>query len=331
MSADINRRAGFAGNRPNRPTPPPARPAGPALSLSEKAQQAESSAHKLFEQNAVLFAKATDTTPALIHPSEADELRRKYSLASARLDALTKLRGWRLDYYNQQKTGQEPFDPLTPEQIADAKAYFDKHGARLANEPRQAPPNPIRERDAQEQGRQAQAAAQPVRPDRAAGATPAAPPEAQAAASGPAPASPRETPAPAAPPPAELRGIAAPPPARLDVRFLSAEGFECLLQLVAPTGVQVLEQGAAARKKLVEQGAKPVPAAPTAEVHLHQPAAPAGAPASSGATDEAKVCKHHGPMKESKKPGVWFCPKKTPAGYCDMKWSAEKGYYEGRD
>ncbi|MCC6192280.1 MAG: hypothetical protein IT318_24880 [Anaerolineales bacterium] len=320
-SQGIDRRAGFTGNRPsNRPTPPPARPAGPPPpSLSEKAQQAEASAHKLFEQNAVLFAKATDTTPALIHPSEADELRRKYSLASARLDALTKLKDWRLDYYLQEKSGQEPFSPLTPEQIADAKSFFAKHGARLAGEPRQAPPNPIRERE-----EQAKAAAQPVKPERAAGATPAAPPAAQASTPSPAPASPRETPAPAAPPPAEVRGITPPPPARLDVRFLSSEGFECLLQLVAPTGVQVLEAGAAARKKLVEQGAKPVPPAPTAEVHLHQPAAPAGAAAGAGADDEeAPMCAiHKTPMKKRKgqNGSFWSCPQKLDDGsWCPYK------------
>lgn len=114
------------------------------------------------------------------------------------------------------------------------------------------------------------------------------------------------TPHPAPPAPSQDYG----PGSTLRVRFLDAAGFECELELWAPTGLGVIDLETAARKKLAALGCKPIPrAAPS------QAAPPA--PASEGAQD-APRCKYHGGMMKPGKGGKWFCPRKIQGGgYCD--------------
>lgn len=302
MSADIARRS-FSGRRPSGSPPQPG--PRPPVELSPEAKRQDLAANDLFEKTAALNAAPTETRPALVHITDIQQLRQRISTGAGRLDALTKCVGWRLDFYLREKSGTEPFDPLTPEQERDARAYFEKYGARLKGEAGVAPENPIKERE-----RQAQA--QLTQPEKqhppAAGAT------AEPALTVPSPAA-------TAPRPEPRSDLPLPPPATLEMRYLSPEGFECRLVLSAPTGVQVLDQGAAARKKLIEQQAKPVPAVETV-VNVTLPAA---APASAGKSERsdgeaAPKCKiHKSPMKHGKK--GWFCPRKdedTATGYCDF-------------
>ncbi len=53
-----------------------------------------------------------------------------------------------------------------------------------------------------------------------------------------------------------------------------------------------------------------------------RPGAAVSTPASAGAdaSTEPTKCPHHrAKLKESRKPGVWFCPKKDGDDYCDYK------------
>jgi len=272
MSTDIARRAQWNGGarRPDKPLPEP--------QISAAAKERDDLDNRQFEKQAADFLKPTTLRPALVAADEVEYFRTTLRSGAGRLDALVKLTGRRLDYWNQQQGGGEPFDPITPEQAEKASAFFSKYGVRLADEKPVAPPNPIKAKQEAD------------KPSTAAAPAPA-----------PRPASPA----------VDVPGVARavmPPPASADIEFILESGYHCSLHVAAPSWSGVLEQVGQISARLVKMNAKPAPAVVAS--------AAAAAPRASG---EPPKCKYHGvTMKESKKPGTFFCPKKIEGGgYCD--------------
>lgn len=261
MSTDIDRMrqaqpAGrspsAAGNGGRRLSSPPA--------LSDDAARQDRLDNAEFDKQALDYSKPTTQRPALIVEDEIELLRRTYTLGATRLEMLTKVKNIREAVYQEQQ-GEDPILPVSAADHAKAETFFRDHGTRLADEPRKAPPNPLK-------------------------------PAPAAAAAAPAPKAPEPSAAPAPTPEARPQ-VTQPPgtaPASLKIEYVSVQGFRCELTLQAPTSTLVLEQGGAAMAKLVQQQAKPAPVA-TAAGHSR---------AESGG-DEAKVCPvHKKPMKENR-------------------------------
>lgn len=285
MSTDIIRSAN-GGSRT------PARPAGPGP-IAQTHQAAADLEQQQFEKQAREFAVPTTARPALIVAAEVDTIRQTYTTGQGRLDKLRDVVTYREAVW-QEGQGLSPFDVPTDDQRNKAGEFFAKYGVRLAGEQPVAPPNPIKARqDAEKPAAPTPAAAQP-RPAAAA-------------------AEPR--PAPAVDVPGVARGPALlPPPASADIAFVLEQGYACTLHVHAPSWSGVLEQVSQISARLAKMNAKPAPVATAAS----STAAAGGGQAYA----EAPKCKYHGtPMKESKKPGEFFCPSKIRGTneYCDYK------------
>lgn len=136
----------------------------------------------------------------------------------------------------------------------------------------------------------------------------------QGAASQPATASP-ETARPAVTPPAQPAAPVVVPafneaPSSINLRF-DYKGYESIqLTLRDVSGAQLLDKLNAVIDRLDKMGATPTT----------NGRRPGGQPAPAGESsdrDAAPVCKYHGPMKPSKKPGAFYCPAKMGDGtYC---------------
>ena len=97
-------------------------------------------------------------------------------------------------------------------------------------------------------------------------------------------------------------------PAQFDITF-ELEGFPVVAHVEGKA-----ESLMAMVKRLKEIGAKP----PTIT-------APVAAPAASASSAARPTCPTHGAkLKESRKPGEWYCPKKDGDEYCDFKWKEPK-------
>jgi len=300
MSAEISRQATNGGaRRPDAKLPPPQ--ISPAAAARDRLDDDQ------FEKQAADFLKPTLARPALIAAAEVDSIRTGYGTGAGRLDVLVKVTNKRLDWYQEQRTGSPPFDPLTPGEQAKARAFFEKHSVRLADQPRVAPDNPIRlKAEADKLLANAKVdAAQLTRPHLTEMAT-----QADLARNLAVP----DQPLPAAAPVAD----SAPPvplSAMLEIEYVSAQGYPCRLTLHAPSGVAALEQGGAAMAKLVAQKAQAPAPAPAVVV-----SAPAGPAAEIG---EAPTCAiHKTPMekRQGKNGSFWSCPKKLDDGsWCPYK------------
>jgi|SRR5579859_436571 len=280
MSTDIARRASLnGGSRAGAAQPP-------KPSLSESAQRQDKLDNDQFEKQAADLAKPTLTRPALIAAEEVDKIRSEYGTGSGRLNVLGKVTGKRLDYWTEHSGGGAPFDPITDTERARCQAFFEKYGVRLADQPRQAPPNPLRR--------------EPAKP---------AEPAAQPAAAEPRPLETAER-LPDAVGGAVRGGITPPPPATFEIECV-LDGFPCKLTLHATSGIAVLEQGGAAIAKLKAQKATPPPA-PVVAV-----------PKAEAAAEETPLCAiHHTPMakRQGKNGSFWSCPQKLEDGsWCPYK------------
>lgn len=283
MSTDIPRTAQWNGGSRRPATPLP------KAQLSAEANESDKLDNDQFEKQAAAFLKPTAARPALIAVEEVDYLRQTLTLGGSRLGELVRLTGKRLDFWMEQKTSSAPFDPLTPGERAKAQTFFKKYGVRLADEKPVAPPNPLRAPESEKA------------PAPAGAPSPAATKPAAAAESKPAPAA----------DPAAVSGSkgALPPPASADIEFVLEHGYRCQVHVQAPSWSGVLDQVNQISERLVKMKAKPASPAPVA-----------AAAAQAGTASAPPVCKYHGAMKASKKPGGWFCPKKMTNGeYCDQK------------
>lgn len=293
-----------------------------------------------FELLANQYARRSvvDGLPALITADEAKEINVTYKTGAAKLRALTDLRNVRATRWDEM-LGNEPFQQLTPEERAAATKYFLAAGIHPPDRSKQpeppppapaptrlAPPNPLKpapgpELTPAEVERRAIHAAAQARADAAANTVRNAAAvaigiaDAQArnaaldkgiadaeAASKPAPTT---APAPSPQAPAAAAPIAL--SAHVEIEFTDAQGFRDRLTLYPGTSEAqidaLLKKASAARLALKNSGAT----APT----------PAVAPAA-----KVPMCPvHHKKMKESRKPGTWFCPVKDPDTdeYCDEK------------
>jgi hypothetical protein len=317
MTAVIPQAQSLAGNARLRTAAAAQRLAG-APELSAEAKRLDAIDNAEFDRQAALFVQPTLARPALLASDEVDSIRAGYNTGAGRLNVLVAVTGKRMDYYAESRGGGAPFDPISPADRAKCEAFFAKHGTRLADQPRKAPDNPLKPKPNAETIIEKSKVSLSV--------TATTPPASYSQGAGAAldksivdaddspgtrtgtarPANGAHTlAAPAAP-------VLLPPPATLTIEFVSSHGFHCELTLHAPSGTAVLEQGKAAMAKLVEQQAKPAPVAP---------AAPAASVTGNSTAGAPPVCKYHGAMKPSKKPGTWFCPKKMQSGeYCDQKF-----------
>jgi hypothetical protein len=93
-------------------------------------------------------------------------------------------------------------------------------------------------------------------------------------------------------------------PVAFELPNMTLHGFTGTLILTGETGADL----AATLKAMLAAG-------------MTQAAVPV-APAAHAAPTAVPVCPTHGkPMKESRKPGAWFCSAKVGEGYCDYKVS----------
>ncbi len=283
----------------------PSTRAAPAPTLAEeRARIADTDAGK-FEYKAAELVRPTTTRPALTTPAEVESLRRTYTTGQGRLDALASLAGTREAYWDEQR-GLPPFDALTEFQRAEAKSFFEAHGVALAEAPpdspppvRQAPPNPIREREAAAPSTPA-AVPPRVTPSTQAGNTPSTRGQALPALE-------------AQDVPGVVRGLPPSPPATVEIEYISARGFACRLTVVAVTGSAALDAARGAEKKLVELGARPRPE--PRPVALPSSSAPAAAAAPPEAIPQCAI--HHTPMaKRTGRNGqsFWSCPQHLDDG-----------------
>lgn len=330
--------------RPNlsRSASPPRRAAPPAggSTIAGAVAERHDQEQAQFQSKANGYAKATPQRPALLTADEALKMNAEYGSGKGRLQALERLVQARQARWEEMQ-GREPVYQLTGLERQDAIGFFTVHGVALAAPtagPRQAPPNPI------------QAKAEPA-PDAVAAANELdaflgrpipekAHPTGGRSSSVAAPVDnaaidreivekekPQQTTlkgavAQAAPVPAPVSGDTPPrtlAPARpvsyLEIEFTDPAGYHDSIVVYPQTTMDdvlaLMKLGASVRAKLTDAGAKPAVVA--------GPAAPAGAPADGS----PPKCKYHGAMKESKKPGTWFCPKKLGDGsYCDQKVEA---------
>lgn len=317
MSAVIPQAQSFAGNTRSRTAAAAQRLAEPP-DLSPEAARRDKIDNDEFERQAAMYLKPDLKRPALVAADEVESMRTGYKTGAGRLNVLVAVTNKRLDYYNETHGGGAPFDPISAGDRAKCEAYFAKHGQRLADQPRVAPPNPLKPKPGAETliekskvNLTAPVAAQPAAAPSA--ATNAALDKAIVEAESARPADSGQglaTPARVT----ESAGLLLPPPATLTIEFVSVHGFHCELTLHAPSGVAVLTQGEAAMKKLIEQKAK----APAAESR-------AAAGALAGESSETPVCAiHHTPMeKRQKKDGTgsfWSCARKLDDGsWCPYK------------
>src|SRR5258706_7389609 len=100
-----------------------------------------------FEAKARENLMPTKVRPALINQAEVDHIRTQYSTGAGRLQVIAKVTGIRQDYYTEATGGGGPFDPISDADRAKCLKWFDENGTRLLDEPRLAPPNPIRAKD----------------------------------------------------------------------------------------------------------------------------------------------------------------------------------------
>lgn len=287
MSADMTRRASFSGAPARVPSAGGTRL--PQPSITAEAARIDKLDDDQFEKKARELAQPTLTRPALITTAEADAIRTGYGTGAGRLDVINKVTNKRLDYYTEAHGGGSPFDPISEGDRAKCAAFFSAHGTRLLDQPRQAPPNPLRETSP---------AASHAEADKAIV-------EAEAAKPAPQPA-----PASAAAP--TSAAVPLHPLAMLDIEFLSEQGFHCQLHLQAPSWSGVLDQLGQATGRLATMKAKPLPAPVIA-----------AAPAAGKPSGEIPICPvHNKRMKKSRKPGAWFCPVKDARTdeYCDEKF-----------
>lgn len=137
MSTDMSRRASFTSSR--------ARAGGarlPAPSISEAAAASDRLDNDHFEKKALEYLQPTPLRPALLADEDVARAR-SYTTGGGRLQALSKLVNIREAVWDLRR-GLAPFDTPTPEQTVEANEFFRKFGTRLADQPRQAPPNPLK-------------------------------------------------------------------------------------------------------------------------------------------------------------------------------------------
>jgi hypothetical protein len=108
----------------------------------------------------------------------------------------------------------------------------------------------------------------------------------------------------------------------LSFRMLDKQGNETQITMRGATSTawkHVLKDRAEFLEGALKSGWEPIPArqsAPQSALAGNGHGVTNGA----GATPQ---CRIHGAMKQSKKPGSWFCPKKNADGsYCDEKFDA---------
>jgi len=126
-----------------------AQPAGhkgafpPEPALSDVSARQDRLDNAEFEKQSLEYSKPTTRRPALIVDAEISTLRRTYSLGSSRLEMLTKVKNIREAVW-QESQGEEPLTVVSATDRAKAETFFKEHGTRLADPPRQAPPNPLK-------------------------------------------------------------------------------------------------------------------------------------------------------------------------------------------
>lgn len=291
-------------NTPNaqRPTTAPSQPARPAqrpaaapsqpihkpaaapsqMTVDAAANERERQAQLRFEAKARELLAATPARPALTILAEVDAIRAQYATGAARLRQLEALVATRQAFLDEE-TGFGDAQLSTLERT-EAKSFFDAFGRQRAA---QLPPH--KSASAPSQAASEKAAPAPSQPA-------AAPSQGES----PAPAAPSQV-----------------PPAQVVVHYLSQAGFEFELTFYGATGVAALDQAAAAEKRLVAMGAKPMP--------LAAPSQASTAPSQKGGEPgpAPKCPEHRSPMKWSKGKKEWYCPRKDDYGeYCDH---TEKG------
>lgn len=296
MSVDIARRTQFSGA--------PARSGGarlPEPQISAEAARMDKLDNDQFEKKGLELAKPTLARPALITTAEVDAIRAGYATGAGRLDVINKVTNKRLDYYTESTGGGAPFDPISEGDRAKCAKFFGEHGTRLLDQPRQAPPNPLRKPDPA-------AVLAGARVDLTQSAANAAADQA-IVESERAPKPQLPEPKPVAP---EPMPIALPPQATLDIEFLSEQGYHCRLHLQAPSWAAVLDHLGKATGRLAAMKAKPIPA----------PALAAQAKTAGDAASAPTCPVHHKRMKKSKRPRTWFCSVKDPdtEEYCEEKF-----------
>ena len=291
MPTDMTRTQQFNGGTRGRPAPTAGR-TPPPPSISEESARRDKTDNDEFERQAVLFLKPTEIRPALVSADEVEKMRTGYSTGAGRLDVLTKTRQYREAYW-QESQGIEPFDNLTAEQRQRAQKFFGEYGVRLADEPRVAPPNPIRAKE-----EQVKATEKPPAP------APSA--EVASVATAQQPPKPAAVAADKATPPLS-------PPATVEIEFLSESGFRCKLTWHGATWNLALDQYGQALGRLALMKAKPIPVPALAVQAAGQGGGQANADGSP------PKCKYHGAMKRSDKFAGWYCPKKLADGYCDQR------------
>lgn len=137
MATNLSRNASFNGRAAN---------GGarlPAPRLSEESARMDKINNDEFERQVIVYLEPANIRPALLVESEAAQLRAGYSTGAGRLAALRGLVNPRENVF-QVRLGLAPFDVPTPAQTAEADEFFRKYGTRLADQPRQAPPNPLK-------------------------------------------------------------------------------------------------------------------------------------------------------------------------------------------
>lgn len=274
MSADIPRQAQALNGGSRRPGP-----------IAQTHQAAADLEQQQFEKQAQDYAAPTTTRPALIVAAEIDTIQQTYTTGQGRLAKLREVVNYREAVW-QEGQGLSPFDVPTDDQRKKAGEFFAKYGVRLADEPRQAPPNPIRAKQESEKP----AAAAPTPP-----------------AAAPKPTT----------PPAEVPGVAKgpamlPPPASADVEFILEQGYRCTLHVQAPSWSGVLEQLGQVSARLAKMKAKPAPAA----------MAPVSGQAAAESADVPQCAIHHTPMqkRQGRNGSFWSCPQKLEDGsWCPYK------------
>src|SRR5258706_10808145 len=123
-----------------------AQPAGkrlPGVQLSEENARQNALDNAQFDKQALDYAKPTTVRPALIVEGEIEHIRTTITTGSGRLTLLTKVANIRHSAW-QVKRHETPLDVPNPTDQAKAEVFFATYGERLADQPRKAPPNPLK-------------------------------------------------------------------------------------------------------------------------------------------------------------------------------------------